>query len=95
MNATIWPSLGAFVKHLGKVGLCKIDKTEKGRGEERRGEERRRVFDFVCFVHVCFVMFCFRFVLFCFIAWEFKLDLTLLFLVLHCVLTRRVVRAVH
>lgn len=30
MNATVWPSLGAFVKHLGKAGLCKIDKTEKG-----------------------------------------------------------------
>jgi hypothetical protein len=30
MNATIWGSLSGFVKHLGKVGLCKIDKTEKG-----------------------------------------------------------------
>jgi DNA/RNA-binding protein KIN17 len=30
MNSTCWQTLGAFVKHLGKSGLCTIDRTEKG-----------------------------------------------------------------
>jgi len=30
MNSTCWQTLGAFIKHLGKAGLCTIDRTEKG-----------------------------------------------------------------
>jgi len=30
MNATVWHTLTGFVNHLGKVGKCKVDWTEKG-----------------------------------------------------------------
>lgn len=30
MNATKWPSLTEFAKHLGKEGICRIEDTEKG-----------------------------------------------------------------
>lgn len=30
MNATKWPSLTEFAKHLGREGLCKVEETEKG-----------------------------------------------------------------
>ncbi|KAH6568311.1 hypothetical protein BASA50_004406 [Batrachochytrium salamandrivorans] len=30
MNATVWMSLSAYVKYLGKEGLCEVDETEKG-----------------------------------------------------------------
>lgn len=30
MNATKWPSLTEFAKHLGREGLCRVEETEKG-----------------------------------------------------------------
>ena len=30
MNATRWPSLTEFAKHLGREGLCRVEDTEKG-----------------------------------------------------------------
>ncbi|KAK2601941.1 hypothetical protein QQS21_004532 [Conoideocrella luteorostrata] len=30
MNATKWPSLTEFAKHLGKEGLCRVEETDKG-----------------------------------------------------------------
>ncbi|EGF80520.1 hypothetical protein BATDEDRAFT_36990 [Batrachochytrium dendrobatidis JAM81] len=30
MNATVWMSLSAYVKYLGKEGICEVDETEKG-----------------------------------------------------------------
>ena len=30
MNATKWPTLTDFVKHLGKESLCEVSETEKG-----------------------------------------------------------------
>lgn len=30
MNATKWPSLTEFAKHLGKEGICRVEETEKG-----------------------------------------------------------------
>ena len=30
MNATHWDSLSAFVKHLGREGICEVDETPKG-----------------------------------------------------------------
>ncbi|TDZ22460.1 KIN17-like protein [Colletotrichum orbiculare MAFF 240422] len=30
MNATKWPSLTEFAKHLGREGICRVEETEKG-----------------------------------------------------------------
>lgn len=30
MNATKWPSLTEFAKHLGKEGICRVEETDKG-----------------------------------------------------------------
>ncbi|KAI1497578.1 zinc finger protein RTS2 [Biscogniauxia marginata] len=30
MNATRWPSLTEFAKHLGREGICRVEETEKG-----------------------------------------------------------------
>lgn len=30
MNATVWHTLGGFVRYLGETGKCKIDEDEKG-----------------------------------------------------------------
>ncbi|KAI1422207.1 domain of Kin17 curved DNA-binding protein-domain-containing protein [Xylaria sp. FL1777] len=30
MNATQWPSLTEFAKHLGRQGICRVEETEKG-----------------------------------------------------------------
>jgi DNA/RNA-binding protein KIN17 len=30
MNATIWHTLGGFVRYLGETGKCRIDEDEKG-----------------------------------------------------------------
>ena len=30
MNATRWPSLTEFAKHLGREGLCRVEETDKG-----------------------------------------------------------------
>lgn len=30
MNATKWPSLTEYAKHLGREGLCRVEETEKG-----------------------------------------------------------------
>ncbi|KAI1754539.1 domain of Kin17 curved DNA-binding protein-domain-containing protein [Xylaria castorea] len=30
MNATKWPSLTEFAKHLGREGICKVEETDKG-----------------------------------------------------------------
>ncbi len=35
MNATIWVTLGNFVKHLGKSGKCKVEERPKGWSDAR------------------------------------------------------------
>ncbi|KHJ40999.1 hypothetical protein D918_08886 [Trichuris suis] len=51
MNATCWYTLTGFVNYLGRVGICKVDKTEKGwyiqyidkEAEERREKQTKKL----------------------------------------------------
>uniref|UniRef100_A0A5S6R4H5 Kin17_mid domain-containing protein n=1 Tax=Trichuris muris TaxID=70415 RepID=A0A5S6R4H5_TRIMR len=51
MNSTCWYTLTGFVNYLGRVGICKVDKTEKGwyiqyidkEVEERRQKQAKKI----------------------------------------------------
>lgn len=57
MNATIWLTLTAFVKYLGRTGQCVVDETEKGNSFIRK---RRKVY--TLWVKLILFLFIFRLV---------------------------------